>query len=354
MIDTLHLFTKHFKLLAINRFSHKEGGLTFSDEGLTFVIKRFSNNSKGTLYIKCPSLPKALFGNNLAEVRDGDFHEIVDRIQRIASAAGLQLHVKAEELQVSRVDFCMNITLQDDMTVEDCIMSLDRYSLSRCKRKRYPEGGHESIYYKSRQNQLTFYNKIRNLKKDGDIGNVPENVLRIERRLLNAASVKRGLHIKCPLLIDVYSEALARRIILSSVGRLHHTSATPDSSSVAKRKYHRKDEMPLSEIEDRLIACNYDWKQFRNSLIAEAYCQRRQSYRVMRKLQKRFEESDTKGKNLFSFIEAHIDSHQFLSVHPSGYQQLERSSLTSPSSTSVRRLSPAGAVCRRGGEAKRR
>jgi len=153
------------------------------------------------------SLPKALFGNNLSEIREYQVHEVIDAVYSLLLEFGIE--ISKEELlntpHITRIDFCKNIVIQSH--VEELISLLKQCKKSRSriyyyyptslsigtkkKRLNIYEKNREIIDNASKNPAATTYKLarvLRALQKSYDT-----QVFRVEQRLYGKQTISREL-----------------------------------------------------------------------------------------------------------------------------------------------------------------
>lgn len=115
------------------------------------------------------SVPKLLYLNNLEELEEGDFQEVVRILQDRLETMGVVLTQK--ELQtasISSVHFSKNILLEDGYTASHLISEMNKVNLRKSfdfTRSRYINDG-QSLYAHTTSHQLVIYDKMADLDKD--------------------------------------------------------------------------------------------------------------------------------------------------------------------------------------------
>ncbi|MEQ1500418.1 MAG: hypothetical protein ABL917_03560 [Parcubacteria group bacterium] len=115
------------------------------------------------------SIPKLLYLNNLDEVEDKDFAEVIDVLhERLVSMGIVITKAKLENASVSSVHFSKNILVEEGYTVNHIISELNKVNLPKSfdfARTRYINDG-QSLYAHTTTHQLVIYDKVADLGKD--------------------------------------------------------------------------------------------------------------------------------------------------------------------------------------------
>ena len=159
------------------------------------------------------SAPKLLYGNNFTELLDTDFTKLLDRLQRLLAAMGVQ--VRKDTLKyanISAIHYSKNIPLTDYTSCALILGELGKINLNQrldLAKTDYRNGGH-AIRYHANSYELAFYDKIkdmqqanisekRSLERDNAMQKdlfaqittiKPLEVLRMELRLGNRTKIK--------------------------------------------------------------------------------------------------------------------------------------------------------------------
>ncbi len=186
------------------------------------------------------SIPKLIFGNNVDEVAESDFGNIIKILQTHLKDFGICIHTKAlEESPVSSFHPSKNILLSEGYTASGVIRELKKVNLSTrmdLNKDSYRNDG-QSLQCYTGSHSLVIYDKIKDLKKrkkralDKDqtpiqspishtliSSNRHIEILRIEVRLskktkMNAVLVKNRFSCN-PVFKDIFRESVCQRIIL--------------------------------------------------------------------------------------------------------------------------------------------
>jgi hypothetical protein len=114
------------------------------------------------------SLPKLLYLNNLDELEDNDFPEIIEVLQERLKAMGVIAEKEVlENASVSSVHFSRNILLKGNYTASYVISEMGKINLNKSfdlAKTRFVNNG-QSIYAHTTSHQLVVYDKIADLNK---------------------------------------------------------------------------------------------------------------------------------------------------------------------------------------------
>lgn len=115
------------------------------------------------------SAPKLLYLNNLDELEEKDFPEVIKALQDRLNTMGVIVPKKVlENATVSSIHFSKNILLQDGYTSSHLISEMNKVNLRKTfdmARSRYINDG-QSLYAHTTSHQLIIYDKIADLNKD--------------------------------------------------------------------------------------------------------------------------------------------------------------------------------------------
>ena len=182
MIDTIKISTEKFKignfdlfvldktnisLKEIMRGTNKESNITRSIKAhlkpiedeiyrprIEYVNSYYTNPM---LYIEF-SVPKLLFGNNLCELKEKDFNDVVKKLVKILKDLEITITENAiNNALVRRVDFSKNFLLGESLTCKDIISLLSKISYPRMDLNIVEEDKYIKFYSKSIS--LLFYDK---------------------------------------------------------------------------------------------------------------------------------------------------------------------------------------------------
>lgn len=132
------------------------------------AMKRFSRNGiEYPLKIEF-SAAKILFNNNLDEVEERDFNEVVKTLKTKIAEMGVSVsEVSIRNAEVSAFHASKNIPLSDHYTATLAIKELAKVNLNQkldLDKASFRNDGHSLQYY-SKAHSLVFYDKISDLKK---------------------------------------------------------------------------------------------------------------------------------------------------------------------------------------------
>ena len=115
------------------------------------------------------SVPKILFLNNLDELEDKDFPQVIDVLQdRLKTMGVIVTKSVLQNAPVSSVHFSKNIKLEDGYTTNHLISEMNKVNLRKSfdfARSRYINDG-QSLYAHTTSHQLVIYDKVADLRKD--------------------------------------------------------------------------------------------------------------------------------------------------------------------------------------------
>jgi hypothetical protein len=187
------------------------------------------------------SIPKLLYLNNLDEVEDKDFDEVVNvLIARLDTMGIFVSRSVLETASVSSVDFSRNILIEGGYTVNYLISELNKVNLRKSfdfTRSRYINDG-QSLYAHTKSHQFVIYDKMADLRKsksraiDKDESYVQKNifdemtqeeqteeVIRFEVRLSQKQKMNKVFkdlgYRENPTFKDVFDSEMSQKIIYS-------------------------------------------------------------------------------------------------------------------------------------------
>ena len=128
------------------------------------IIKRGKN-----IYLKAEfSVPKLLFGNNLDEMEEKNFNEVVSKLRKTIEQMGVRLWThEIEKAEVISFHPSKNIPLSKGYTPSFAIRELSKINLNQkleLERVGFRNDG-EALQFYSNQHSLVFYDKINDLNK---------------------------------------------------------------------------------------------------------------------------------------------------------------------------------------------
>jgi len=144
--------------------AEKETGKYFPR--LTGYKRRFSKDANVRIEF---SAPKLLYLNNLDELEENNFTELIEILQTRLKTMGIIATTSIlENASVSSVHFSKNILLQDGYTADYLISEMNKVNI--CKsfdlaRARFINNG-QSLYAHTTSHQLVIYDKMADLEKD--------------------------------------------------------------------------------------------------------------------------------------------------------------------------------------------
>ena len=187
------------------------------------------------------SVPKLLYLNNLDEVEDKDFPEVIAKLQdRLKTMGIVAERTVLEEASVSSVHFSKNIQLEDGYTATHLISEMNKIDLRKSfdfAKTRFMNDG-QSLYAHTTAHQLVIYDKIADLNKDKkraidkeqthfqkklffELNKIPElqEVIRFEIRLNHKQKMNKVLedlgYSKNPTFKEVFNTEMSKRVVNS-------------------------------------------------------------------------------------------------------------------------------------------
>lgn len=186
------------------------------------------------------SLPKLIYLNNLDELEDKDFNNVIDTLQERLKEMGVIISKKdIINSSVSSVHYSKNILLKDGYTCNYLISEMNKVNLRKTfdfARSRYINDG-QSLYAHTTSHQLVIYDKILDLKKgerkaidkeqtlyqrslfeiiDNDKKELQE-ILRFEVRLSHKVKMNKVFeelgYNKNPLFKDVFKSEISKKVV---------------------------------------------------------------------------------------------------------------------------------------------
>jgi hypothetical protein len=125
------------------------------------------------------SIPKLLYGNNIAEINENDIDRFFNIVHKKINDL-FHKEVDREHWQVYRLDFSKNFKLENQKQVTSYIHNLSKIKLSRKQTITY---GQETVSFKNRSQIVNFYDKLAEMKHnkvDNNLLEQSKNVLRFE------------------------------------------------------------------------------------------------------------------------------------------------------------------------------
>jgi hypothetical protein len=232
----LHSKTKQYSKYVRNPSrAEKETGKYFPK--ITSYKRSFSQDQNIRIEL---SLPKLLYLNNLDELEDNDFPEIIETlIERLKTMGVIAEKEVLENASVSSIHFSRNILLKNGYTTNYIISEINKINPEKTfdfTRSKYTNDG-QSLYVHATSHQLVIYDKIADLNKGreraidkdqtiyqkclfGEFNNRKElkDIIRFEIRLSHKQKMNKTLkdlgYEKNPTFKDIFSSDISQRIIL--------------------------------------------------------------------------------------------------------------------------------------------
>ena len=188
------------------------------------------------IYLKIEfSTPKLLFGNNLDELKENDFNEIVGKLKKTTEEMGVMLwSYQIENAEVMSFHPSKNILLNKGYTASFAIRELSKINLNQkldLEKISFRNGG-ESLQLYANRHSFVLYDKIRDLNKptkrsiDKEQTNLFEyikkekmnfEILRLEVRLSHKrkmVEVLEKINFKdTPLFKNIFKKDLCQKIV---------------------------------------------------------------------------------------------------------------------------------------------
>jgi hypothetical protein len=187
MIDTICLLIPKDKLLFLN----ENGGPAWSLQSHTEEYDKFVRNptklqkESGNYYPRLTgykrkyrdernvkiefSIPKIIYNNNLDEVEENQFDEVVNVLKNRLREMGIVATENAiKNANVSSIHYSKNIILEDGYTVNQVISELNKIDLRKTfdfAKARFINDG-QSLYLHTTSHEFTIYDKLADMKKD--------------------------------------------------------------------------------------------------------------------------------------------------------------------------------------------
>ena len=187
------------------------------------------------------SVPKLLYLNNLDELENKDFPQVISVLQdRLRTMGIIVSKALLEKASVSSVHFSRNIQLEDGYTVTHLISEMNKVNLRKCfdfSKTRFMNDG-QSLYAHTTTHQMVVYDKVSDLNKDkkraidkdqtlyqrslfAELSKDTElrEILRFEIRLNHKQKMNKVLedlgYSKNPTFKDVFSAEMSRKVVES-------------------------------------------------------------------------------------------------------------------------------------------
>lgn len=115
------------------------------------------------------SIPKIIYNNNLDEVEENQFDEIVNALKnRLREMGIVSTENTIKKAQVSSIHYSKNIVLEDGYTVNQVISEINKIDLRKTfdfAKARFINDG-QSLYLHTSSHEFTIYDKLADMKKD--------------------------------------------------------------------------------------------------------------------------------------------------------------------------------------------
>lgn len=220
--------------------AEKETGKYFPR--LTGYERRFSQDANVRMEF---SVPKLLYMNNLDELEDKDFSEVIKKLQKRLETMGVVVAKSVLECaSVSSVHFSKNILLQDGYTASHLISEMNKVDLRKSfdfTKTRFMNDG-QSLYAHTTAHELVIYDKVADLAKGkkraidkdqtmyqktlfSEINKEgPIEIIRFEVRLNRKQKMNKVLedlgYIKNPTFMDVFNTEISKNVVTDYWKRL--------------------------------------------------------------------------------------------------------------------------------------
>jgi hypothetical protein len=185
------------------------------------------------------SVPKLLYLNNLDELENKDFPEVIDKLQDRLQSMGIAVTKSVlQNASVSSVHFSKNILLEDGYTATHLISEMNKVNLRKSfdfAKTRFMNDG-QSLYAHTTSHQLVIYDKMADLSKDKkraidkdqtyyqkslftELNKGPElqEIIRFEIRLNHKQKMNKVLedlgYKKNPTFKDVFSVGMSKKVV---------------------------------------------------------------------------------------------------------------------------------------------
>jgi hypothetical protein len=203
---------------------------------LTGYKRRFSQEANVRMEF---SVPKILYLNNLNELEEKDFPDVIDTLQERLKTMGVIITKSIlENASVSSVHFSKNILLKDGYTVNHLISEMNKVDLRKSfdfAKTRFMNDG-QSIYAHTTCHQLVIYDKMSDLNKDkkraidkdqttyqkdlfAELNNTNElkEIIRFEIRLSQKQKLNKVLenlgYPKNPTFKEVFNNEMSKKVV---------------------------------------------------------------------------------------------------------------------------------------------
>jgi len=203
---------------------------------LTGYKRRFSKDANVRIEF---SAPKLLYLNNLDELEDRDFLNVIEVLQERLKEMGVIISKTIiQNASVSSVHFSKNILLRDGYTTNHLISEMNKVNLRKSfdfARSRYINDG-QSLYAHTTSHQLVIYDKVADLGKDKkramdknqtiyqrslfaelNVGTGQKEIIRFEIRLSHKQKMNKVLeqlgYEKNPSFKDVFNSGMSKKVV---------------------------------------------------------------------------------------------------------------------------------------------
>ncbi len=203
---------------------------------LTAYHRRFSQEANVRIEF---SVPKLLYLNNLDELEDKDFLQVIEVLQERLKIMGVIVTKPVlENASISSVHFSKNIVLQDGYTASHLISEMGKVNLRKSfdfAKTRFINNG-QSLYAHTTSHQLVIYDKIADLNKDKkrsvdkdqtlyqrslftelNKGDEPQEIIRFEIRLSKKQKMNKVLgdlgYQKNPDFRQIFNTEMSKKVV---------------------------------------------------------------------------------------------------------------------------------------------
>ena len=139
------------------------------------------------------SVPKLLYGENLSELSDSDFPQVIKILKEKLLTMGIDTTESVlRKSVVTKAHFGKNISLPYPMTVRDVLNELKKADLGKrmeVNTREYRNDG-ESLYFYTSVHNIIFYDKVKDIEKTKNIS-VDKNKTDKERALIKERDMFR-------------------------------------------------------------------------------------------------------------------------------------------------------------------
>ncbi len=213
MIDTICLLIPKDKLIFLNESNSPSWNLQSHTEQYDRFVKNPTKLQKESGYyyprltgykrkyndernVKIEfSVPKIIYNNNLDEVEENQFDEIVNTLRnRLREMGIVATESTIKNAGVSSMHYSKNIILQDGYTVNQVISELNKIDLRKTfdfAKARFINDG-QSLYLHTTSHEFTIYDKLADMKKDKKRA-IDKDQTMIQRTLFNQIDKKKVL-----------------------------------------------------------------------------------------------------------------------------------------------------------------